>query len=633
MIIFSKERAQECIRVATRYLPVPEDTTHSYDNEIGQILTLCLMADVRRNTFVLACSLWQRYRFALSKNISLQGNCNTPTKLACIVALASEMCENSRFIDHKELQEYGELVFGSHCALEKLTKRCYIDCFCLFLRALNCRCLTVTTLNDFEGCMFAQFSKQRLLLTHEPVPYRSASYEYAKLWFDFALLYGYGKHNFVALLAVVLMHGRCQSTQNECLFCSLRLTFACNLNLPAIATYGYKMLGHLFSAFDQCSLLYDRYEFPAVWEERWLVERARADAENSAQRQLALCLQCKSAAAHQTSPASKMGIFRATKRPSLPPVVDVQVVDLQKKYVKDSQVGHGTYGIVYKMYDKLAKQHVCVKTFKENAFAREICIVMALGAHPNILPMIGCGFDAEQTVPWLATPFHPGSDLQQILSCERLNQQVGRRIMLAVTTAVAHMHRNGFVHFDVKPSNVLCDRNGENVQLLDFSLSHRLQNRLSCRLHGYDESMIASIPYRAPELLLRGIHGDFCQRAVYVYAADAWSLGALFYRIVHPLHDCLVNDAEISESDALVQICNLQATNLHKMSFYQRAQSVFKNTTKNERLWNIIIDNADVNAADLLDSFLEMQPTLRIGAEQALRHPYFFKDDKSKQES
>src|SRR3546814_7027793 len=83
------------------------------------------------------------------------------------------------------------------------------------------------------------------------------------------------------------------------------------------------------------------------------------------------------------------------------------------------------------------------------------------------------------------------SDLNEPLSVKELKMYFYRML-----TALSRCHAAGVIHRDIKPKNVLINRNTKELHLIDFGLSESCvpAKLMSCK--------VATRPYKAPELLL-----------------------------------------------------------------------------------------------------------------------------------
>src|SRR5690606_28152321 len=99
-------------------------------------------------------------------------------------------------------------------------------------------------------------------------------------------------------------------------------------------------------------------------------------------------------------------------------------------------------------------------------FKREADAAAAL-KHPGVLPVYGWGRDVEQRVFWLAQALVDGRSYDQLVKAQegpggawKGREPVARaaRVVAAAARALAHAHERGVVHRDVKPSNIMLER-------------------------------------------------------------------------------------------------------------------------------------------------------------------------------
>ncbi len=133
--------------------------------------------------------------------------------------------------------------------------------------------------------------------------------------------------------------------------------------------------------------------------------------------------------------------------------------------------------------------------------------------HPHVVGVYNLVVDPESDARWLVMEYVDGSTLAQLVRDEgRLSPDDAAPLLLQTADALAAAHAAGIVHRDVKPSNILVDRN-RRVKLTDFGIA-RITSDPSLTQTG----MVTGSPaYLAPEIAA-GQRGD--------EAADVWSLGA-----------------------------------------------------------------------------------------------------------
>ncbi len=186
-------------------------------------------------------------------------------------------------------------------------------------------------------------------------------------------------------------------------------------------------------------------------------------------------------------------------------------------------LGRGGEGEVWKAWDARLARHVAIKistTPLESAAARQRFERQALAAarlaHPNIVPVFQAGFERGRS--FLVMPYIEGETL------DRASLSVLRavEVMRTVASAVEHAHRQGVVHRDLKPGNIMLDNVG-GVFVLDFGLAFLREDSASrLTLPG---QVLGTASYLAPEQA-RG-EGPAADATV-----DVYGLGASLYRSV-----------------------------------------------------------------------------------------------------
>jgi serine/threonine-protein kinase len=150
-----------------------------------------------------------------------------------------------------------------------------------------------------------------------------------------------------------------------------------------------------------------------------------------------------------------------------------------QKYRIVSKLGAGAMGAVYRATDPegaacavkvLQKEAVADDSLRER-FRREAEALFEL-KHPNILEVRDYGVDAKLELPYLVMELLQGRTLEDMIVEHTPDPQTGFELAKQVLRGLAHAHKSGVLHRDLKTENVYVTWDGQRwvAKLLDFGL-------------------------------------------------------------------------------------------------------------------------------------------------------------------
>jgi len=188
-------------------------------------------------------------------------------------------------------------------------------------------------------------------------------------------------------------------------------------------------------------------------------------------------------------------------------------------------LGRGGMGAVYKARDLELDRFVALKLIRPELarnpevlrrFKQELILARQV-THKNVIRIFDLG--QSDGIKFITMDFVEGQDLRSILREKgKIPPSESATIMLQICRALEAAHAEGVIHRDLKPQNIMLDRNGR-VHVMDFGIAR------SAYLPGMTETgaLIGTPEYMSPEQA-RGEKLD--------ERSDVFSLGVIFYEIL-----------------------------------------------------------------------------------------------------
>jgi serine/threonine protein kinase/WD40 repeat protein len=188
------------------------------------------------------------------------------------------------------------------------------------------------------------------------------------------------------------------------------------------------------------------------------------------------------------------------------------------------QLGGGGMGVVYKAEDTRLQRTVALKLLPpaltrdpvaKSRFLQEARAASALD-HPNVCTVYDVG-EIEEDRLYLAMPAYDGETVQRKIERGPLTVEQAVDVARQVASGLAKAHRQGIVHRDVKPANLMVTGDGI-VKILDFGLA-KLAGAMGLTRSGL---RVGTPTYMSPEQA----QGEVDHRT------DLWSLGVVLYEML-----------------------------------------------------------------------------------------------------
>jgi len=214
--------------------------------------------------------------------------------------------------------------------------------------------------------------------------------------------------------------------------------------------------------------------------------------------------------------------------PSGDPLRDRLAAALAPAYTVEGELGRGGMSVVYRARDVRLRRDVAIKilppelAFVANVrarFMREAQTAAQL-AHQNIVPIYGV--EEKDTLVWIVMALIEGETLGDRLTRDGpLSAPETERILGSVADALTYAHSHGVVHRDIKPDNILLERNTLRVLVTDFGIARAAEGDGRLTLTGV---AVGTPTYMSPEQAMGD--GEIDGRS------DLYSLGIVGYQML-----------------------------------------------------------------------------------------------------
>ncbi|MED6136902.1 hypothetical protein PIB30_060034 [Stylosanthes scabra] len=269
---------------------------------------------------------------------------------------------------------------------------------------------------------------------------------------------------------------------------------------------------------------------------------------------------------------------------------------LKGQYEISEEIGRGRFGTIYRCYDVVSGNPYACKIIDKSLLTDETdqqCILnepklmSLLTPHPNILT-IHNAFEDQHTLSLILDLCLPLTLLDRLTASTVTPFPNACHVITQLLQAVSHCHRSGIAHRDLKPDNILFDSR-DVLKLADFGSAEWFGGDGGSLMTG----VVGTPYYVAPEVLMGREYDE---------KVDVWSCGVILYM--------MLAGAPPFYGDSAVEIF----------------ESVLR---ANLRFPSRVFRNVSPAAKDLLRKMICKDPSRRISAEQALRHPWILSGGES----
>jgi len=279
------------------------------------------------------------------------------------------------------------------------------------------------------------------------------------------------------------------------------------------------------------------------------------------------------------------------------------------------KIGEGTYGVVYKAKNRVSEEIVALKRIRLEAedegipstAIREISLLKEL-RHPNIVRL----YDVVHAEKKLTLVFeYLDQDLKKYLDVciGGLEIQIVKSFLYQLITGVAYCHHHRVLHRDLKPQNLLINREGE-LKLADFGLARAFGIPVRSYTHE-----VVTLWYRAPDVLLGS--------RKYSTPVDIWSIGCIFAEMVNGSPLFTGTSEEVQLDTIFRHLGTPSEATFPGITELPDWRDNFPSYPMPQGGLRSLVPKLEPSGVQLLECMLVYDPSRRITAQDARNHPFF----------
>ncbi|XP_059955416.1 myosin light chain kinase, smooth muscle isoform X3 [Mesoplodon densirostris] len=262
-------------------------------------------------------------------------------------------------------------------------------------------------------------------------------------------------------------------------------------------------------------------------------------------------------------------------------------------YDIEERLGSGKFGQVFRLVEKKTGKIWAGKFFKaysakEKENIRQEISIMNCLHHPKLVQCVDA-FEEKANIVMVLEIVSGGELFERIIDEDfELTERECIKYMRQISEGVEYIHKQGIVHLDLKPENIMCvNKTGTRIKLIDFGLARRLENAGSLKV------LFGTPEFVAPEVINYEPIG---------YATDMWSIGVICYILVSGLSPFMGDN----DNETLANVTS--AT----WDFDDEA-----------------FDEISDDAKDFISSLLKKDMKNRLDCTQCLQHTWLMKDTRN----